>query len=154
MQAITGQLHEVTSASISNKTVLKATFDSAINNWQHLLLSAKGNLMQLEQYLATSRELRQYQRQIKDRLKLCRLSRIDFEVLHYLHQGFTQPGLIANGAILNKSQITRSMRCLEELNLMEYDFVDHDRRARIIQITSNGKRLYRQLVESMKNMAM
>ena len=91
MQAITGQLHEVTSASISNKTVLKATFDSAINNWQHLLLSAKGNLMQLEQYLATSRELRQYQRQIKDRLKLCRLSRIDFEVLHYLHQGFTQP---------------------------------------------------------------
>ncbi len=110
--------------------------------------------MRLEQYLASSRELRQYQRQIKDSLKLYRLSHIDFEVLHYLHQGFTQPGQIANEAFLNKPQITRSMRYLEELNLMEYDLVEYDRRARAIQITNKGKRLYGQLVQSIKNMGM
>ncbi len=145
--------YEVTSVSISNKTVPKATFDSAINNWQHLKLSAMvGDSMQLEQYLIASRELRQFQRKIKDRLKLYRLSHIDFEVLHYLYQGFSQPGMIATEAILNKPQITRSMRCLEELNLMEYELVDHDRRARVIRITNKGKRLYNQLVHSIKNM--
>ena len=143
---------EVTSASISDKTVSKITFDSAINNWQHSQSNAMGDSMQLEQYLMASRNLRLYQRQTKDSLKLYQLSHIDFEVLHYLHKGLTQPGLIANEAVLNKPQITRSMRCLEELSLMEYDLVDHDRRARIIRITNKGKRLYAQLVQSVKNL--
>ena len=146
------KLNKVTSASISNRTVPKVTFDSATNNWHHSQRKAMGDMMTLDQYLVVSKELRQYQRKIKNHLKLYQLSHIDFEVLHYLHKGLAQPGLIANEAILNKPQITRSMRYLEELNLMEYELVDHDRRARIIRITSKGKRLYIQLVHSIKNL--
>ncbi len=110
-----------------------------------------GNSMQLEQYLVVSKELRQYQRKIKDSFKLYQLSHIDFEVLHYLYEGITQPSLIVNEAVLNKPQITRSLRCLEELNLIEYDLVEHDRRARVVKITNKGKRLYAQLVQSIKS---
>ena len=111
-----------------------------------------GNYMYLEHYLIALKEIRQYQRQIKNSLKLYELSHIDFEVLHYLYKGQTQPGQIATKAILNKSQITRSMRSLEDLNLMEYEFVDHDRRARVIRITNKGKRIYSQLVQSLKKL--
>ena len=141
----------VKSANISDGTVPKITFDSAINYWQHFQRMVMGSSMQLEQYLIASKELRYYQRKIKDSLKQYQLSHIDFEVLHYLYKGLDQPGLIATKAELNKSQITRSMRCLEGLNLMEYDLVDHDRRARVIKITNKGKRLYTQFVQSMKN---
>ncbi len=144
------ELNIVTSVNISDETVPKITFDSARNNWQHFQQKVMGNSMQLEQYLVFSKELRQYQREIKDSLKLYQLSHIDFEVLHYLYVGLTQPGFIASEADLNKPQVTRSMRCLEKLNLMEYDLVEHDRRVRVVKITNKGKRLYTQLVQSIK----
>ena len=144
-------LNIVSSVNISDETVPKITFDSVSNNWHHFQRKVMGNSMQLEQYLLISKELRQYQRKIKDSLKLYQLSHIDFEVLHYLYEGLTQPGIIASEAVLNKPQVTRSMRCLEKLNLMEYDLVEHDRRVRVIKITNKGKYLYTQLVQSINN---
>ena len=109
--ATMNELNIVSSVNISDETVPKITFDSASNNWQHFQWKVMGNSMQLEKYLVVSKELRQYQRKIKDSLRLYQLSHIDFEVLHYLYERLNQPGLIASETVLNKPQVTRSMRC-------------------------------------------
>ncbi len=115
---------------------------------------ADEELLELEDYFAILKKVRAYQRQIKNSIKVYQLSHIDFEVLHYLYQKFVQPGVIAKEAVLNKPQLTRSMRCLEDLHLMEYNFVENDRRARVIQITNKGQELYEQIVCSLINIGL